>query len=625
MEKFYKEEKEGLYLFNQGTNYFSYKLFGAHFLEGNVARFVVWAPSAESIYLVGDFNEWTGEEYPLVRDAETGVWCGKFSGLKEKSLYKYRIHTKSGDVIYKADPFGRFFEHKPGTATKLYKEKKFRWGDKRWLNKRKKSNHNKSPMSIYELHLASWRHDGTAPYPNYRALAEEIVPYVKEMGYSHIELLPVSEHPFDGSWGYQQTGYYGITSRYGTPEDFKYFVNYCHQHNIGIILDWVPCHFCKDAHGLGYFDGSPLYEHENYDIAENEQWGTRHFNYDRGGVQSFLISNALFFFEEFHIDGLRVDAVAFILYDARPGAAQEVYHPGKVFIENLNKAVFKYFPDVLMIAEESSAWPLVTMPVYEGGLGFNFKWNMGWMNDMLKYMSMDTIYRKHYQNLITFSFMYAFSEQFILPISHDEVVHGKHSLVDKMPGTYEEKFDNYRMFIAYMYAHPGKKLLFMGNEIAQFIEWDYERPLDWFILDYPLHAGAQAFAKNINTVYAQETALFEMDHDPSTFQWIDHENHEYSIIAFTRKGEKEDDFIVVVCNFGTHHFDTYDIGVPFTGRYDLIIDSSDEQFSGKTSMTKKSVTAEKQKTHQFEQTLSITLPPLTTLYYKYRKNRRRYG
>ncbi|MBN2898753.1 MAG: 1,4-alpha-glucan branching protein GlgB [Clostridia bacterium] len=623
MKRFFKEASEAVYLFNQGENYYSYKTFGAHFLEKkqeSKVRFVVWAPSAKAVYLVGAFNEWMGDDYPLEKDGRTGVWAGLFAALQENQLYKYRIHTADGRIIYKSDPFGRSFEHKPGTATRLYREKKFPWADKRWLNKRKKTRHFHEPMNIYELHLSSWKHDGSMPYPNYRDLAQAIVPYVTEMGYSHIELLPISEHPFDGSWGYQQTGYYGITSRYGTPEDFKYFVNHCHQNNIGVILDWVPCHFCKDEHGLQNFDGQPLFEHEYEDLAENAQWGTRHFDYTKGGVRSFLISNALFFFEEFHIDGLRVDAVAFMLYDPREGRREEVYPPGVNFIQSLNKAVFKYYPDVLMIAEESSAWPMVTGPVYDGGLGFNYKWNMGWMNDMLKYMSMDTIYRKHHQNLITFSLMYAFSEQFILPISHDEVVHGKKSLLDKMPGSYEEKFANLRMFIAYMYAHPGKKLLFMGSELAQFIEWNYERPLDWFLLEYPLHRGAQQFMKTMNQVYKEESALYALDHQPRTFQWIDHENHDYSVISFLRKGEKKENHIIVICNFGTHYFDTYDIGVPMKGAYERILDSSEKCFSDVETGTRERVITSSRLTHNFEQTITITLPPLTTLYYKFSKN-----
>lgn len=621
MSNFFEQEKNGLYLFNHGKNYFSYNLFGAHFLKNDpqTVRFVLWAPAATHVYLVGDFNDWKGEAYALVKDVDTGVWSGEFPSIIENSLYKYRIHTSNGEVLYKADPFGRTFEHKPGTATRLYKEKKFKWADKRWLNKRSKNNHANEPMMIYELHLASWQHDGSAPYPNFKDLAAQIVDYVKDIGYTHIELMPVSEHPFDGSWGYQQTGYYGISSRYGSPEDFKYFINYCHQHNIGVILDWVPCHFCKDAHGLQAFDGTSLYEHPDAEIAENNQWGTKHFDYESGGVRSFLISNALFFLEEFHIDGLRVDAVAFILYDPRYDVAEHVYEPGKSFVEDLNKTVFKYFPDVLMIAEESSAWPMVTKAVCDGGLGFNYKWNMGWMNDMLEYMSMDTIYRKHHQNLLTFSFMYAFSEQFILPISHDEVVHGKRSLLNKMPGTYEEKFSNYRMFLAFMYAHPGKKLIFMGTDLAQFIEWDYERPLDWFLLEYPLHIGAQNFVKSINRIYGNEKALFENEFDPSTFEWIDHENHEYSVITFMRKGIKKENNIIVVCNFGTHYFESYEIGVPNPGRYELILDSSNDAYSGKKYNTKSEVKTTADKNHNHNNTLSITLPPLTTHYYKYHK------
>lgn len=621
MNNFFESEEKPLFLFNQGTNYHSYRLFGAHYLDSRKKniRFVLWAPEAKSVYLVGEFNQWMGHEYPLAKDHETGVWAGIFSDLEEGQLYKYRIHTASGEVIYKADPFGRMFEHKPGTATRIYKERKFRWSDKRWLNDRKKNKHYEKPMMIYELHLSSWKHDGTVPYPNYRELAEEIVAYVKDMGYTHIELMPVCEHPFDGSWGYQQTGYYGITSRYGSPEDFKYFVNYCHKNHIGVILDWVPCHFCKDAHGLQSFDGSALYEHPAKELADNEQWGTRHFNYDRGGVRSFLISNAIFLFEEFHIDGLRVDAVAFILYDPRENFSGQVYEPGKRFLEELNKAVFNYFPDALMIAEESSAWPKVSHPIYEGGLGFNYKWNMGWMNDMLKYMEMDTIHRKHHQNLITFSLMYAFSENFVLPISHDEVVHGKRSLLDKMPGTYEEKFANLRLFLGYMIGHPGKKLLFMGNEIAQFIEWNHKRPLDWFLLDYDLHAGVQQYMKQLNNVYLRESSLYEIDGHPETFEWIDHENHEYSVIAFLRKGETKDNHMAILCNFGTHYFESYDIGVPMAGTYELILDSSSKTFSGEISETLEMVNTQKKQKHNFEQTITVTLPPLTTLYYKYRK------
>jgi 1,4-alpha-glucan branching enzyme len=620
MKTFFEKESESIYLFNRGDNYYSYKTFGAHFLEkkkNSHVRFVLWAPSAVAVYLVGEFNDWVGDDYPLIKDGQTGVWVGEFAGLKENQLYKYRIHTLEGKMLYKSDPFGRRFEHKPGTATRLYREKSFRWGDKKWLSNRMKNQHFNEPMNIYELHLSSWRHDGTMPYPNFRDLADEIVTYVSKMGYSHIELMPVSEHPFDGSWGYQQTGYYGITSRYGTPEDFKYFVNHCHKHNIGIIVDWVPCHFCKDEHGLGNFDGRPLFEHEYRELAENDQWGTKHFDYTKGGVRSFLISNALFFFEEFHIDGLRVDAVAFILYDPRVGYEGEVYPPGKAFIQALNQAVFKYYPDVLMIAEESSSWPMVTGPVYDGGLGFNYKWNMGWMNDMLNYMSMDTVHRKHHQNLITFSLMYAFSEQFILPLSHDEVVHGKKSLLDKMPGDYEEKFSNLRMFIAYMYAHPGKKLLFMGSEIGQFIEWNYERPLDWFLLDYPLHRGVYEFTKEINKIYRQESALYELDYKPETFSWIDHENHEYSTVAFFRKGEKEKNHIIIISNFGTYYFNSYKLGVPMKGAYKQIFNSSDSLFTGEHQIGRKKVKTTSEPIHNFSQAINITLPPLTTLYYKF--------
>jgi len=620
MKEFLKENEMAVYLFKEGTNYQSYDFFGTHKKEVESQKgvqFNVWAPNAKSVRVIGEFNNWNGDNHVMKSVEDTGIWSLFTPKMKDYTLYKYEIHTHDGRVLYKADPFALHSEMKPQTASRVYTKRSYRWGDKRWLDKRKKTDSYNAPMNIYELHLGSWKSTAEDNYRNYRELAHDIVEYVKRMNYTHIEIMPIKEHPFDGSWGYQVTGYFSVTSRYGNPDDFKYFVNYCHKNNIGVILDWVPCHFCKDAHGLYEFDGNPLYEPHDRELSENPQWGTRNFDYGSGGVQSFLISNALFWFREYHIDGLRVDAVAYMLYYQNSGQENQINEDAVKFVKNLNKAVFAEFPDALMIAEESTAWPLVTGPIHDGGLGFNYKWNMGWMNDMLEYMEQDTLHRKWYQNLITFSFMYAFSENFILPLSHDEVVHGKKSLLDKMPGTYEEKFSNLRLFYGYMFGHPGKKLLFMGGEFGHFIEWNYKSELDWFLLDYEMHRKTQNYVKDLNKLYIEEPALYEIDSHLDTFKWIDADNSEYSVIAFMRNGVKEEEKIVVVCNFGTHHFDEYYIGVPEKGDYKLIFNSNEKAYGGCGSNVRKKVKSAGEPYHNFKNSIDISIPALTTLYYKF--------
>ena len=465
------------FLFHEGTFYKSYEFLGAHYIEGEGYRFVVWAPRAREVYLTGDFNNWNETNLPMRRIGESGLWNIVLPNVEEYQCYKYRIISFEGEVLYKADPYAFHAEERPKTASKLYDIKGFEWNDDYWQNNKEDDQYNQ-PLNIYELNLYSWKRKENGDLYSYRELADELIPYVKKLGYTHIELMPIMEHPFDGSWGYQLTGYFAPTSRYGTPKDFMYFINECHKKNLGVILDWVPVHFCKDAHGLARFDGTYCFESSDYIKAENNQWGTLNFDYTKPEVQSFLISNALYWHEYYHIDGLRIDAVAYMLYldftgnDIKNEYGGRENIPAIEFLRKLNKTVFEYYPQTMMIAEESTAWPLVTHPIHEGGLGFNYKWNMGWMNDILEYMEMDPIYRKDHQSALTFTMTYAFSENYVLPFSHDEVVHGKKSLLDKMPGSYEEKFSSLRLLYLYMYAHQGKKRLFMSGEFGQFIEWN---------------------------------------------------------------------------------------------------------------------------------------------------------
>lgn len=623
-----KKEKQNyndfpMYVFHQGKNFKAQDFFGAHKVSEDAYVFRVWAPHAASVFVIGDFNGWAEESAPMKKLNDGGIWEVTVDGVKNFDAYKYLIYTHKGRKHYKADPYARHAETRPGTASKIF-ESEYSWHDGSWLKKRADLSVYKSPVNIYEVHFGSWKRYDDGNTLNYRALAEELVPYVKKMGYTHIEVLPIAEYPFDGSWGYQVTGYFAVTSRYGTPDDFKYFVDECHKAGIGIIVDWVPAHFPKDAHGLAEFDGEPCYEYADPRKGEHLSWGTKVFDFGKNEVQSFLISNACFWFDEYHIDGLRVDAVASMLYldyDRDDGQWVPNENGGNenleavAFLKQLNETVFREHGDVMMLAEESTAWPMVSKPVYMGGLGFNFKWNMGWMNDILKYFSMDGIYKKYNHDLITFSFFYAFSENFVLPISHDEVVHGKGSLINKMPGNYNEKFASVRAFLGYMYAHPGKKLLFMGTEFGQFIEWDYKKGLDWILLDYEMHVLLQDYTRELNKFYKKNSPLWEIDYSWEGFNWIVSDDNTNSVIAFVRSDEAADS-IVAVCNFTPVLRKNYKIGVPEAEGYELVFNSDAKKFGGTGERLKKNYKVEKGEMHGYEHYIELVLPPMSTIYLK---------
>jgi len=620
-----------LYLFHQGTNYHAYELLGAHFMEQEGqrgVRFTVWAPNAEAISVVGDFNSWDEQAHPLARQADGEIWAAFIPGLTAGAAYKYSIAPQGGGPRFlKADPYALRAEKPPQTASVLYDFPAYEWHDLEWQRKKREASSYESPMLIYEVHMGSWRRTLEGGYLSYRDLAEQLVDYAAEMHYTHIEFMPLCEHPFDGSWGYQATGYYAVTARYGSPEDFMYLVDRAHQKGIGIIMDWVPGHFCKDAHGLWHFDGKNLYESDNELRAENRQWGTTNFDYGRTEVQSFLISNALFWLEEYHIDGLRIDAVANMLY-LNYGREDGQWQPNKYgntgnleameFIKRLNTAVFKYQPQALMLAEESTSWPLISKPVYMGGMGFNYKWNMGWMNDMLDYMSIDPLFRKGAQDKLTFSLMYAFSENFVLPLSHDEVVHGKRSLIGRMPGDYWQQFAGLRSFLGYWLAHPGKKLLFMGGEFGQFIEWKYDDSLDWHLVEgYPMHTKMLACSKAMNKFYCETPALWEVDFTWAGFTWIDCQDRDHSVIAFVCRGKKPDDFVVVVCNFTPEVQHGYRIGVPRKGTYHEALNTDAAEFGGSGVLNGGDLHATPVPWHDMAQSLVLTLPPLGVIFLKW--------
>ena len=621
-----------LYLFHQGTNYHAYEMLGAHFVERDGkkgVRFAVWAPHAKSISVVGDFNEWDTRVNPMTRGRDGEIWDVFIPGIEEGAVYKYAIEPQwGGPRIMKADPYGFYAEKKPNTASRVYDLSKYEWKDGDWFEQKKKESSYERPMLTYEVHAGSWRRTKDGEYLSYRDLADQLIDYVKKMNYTHIEFMPLCEHPFDGSWGYQITGYYAVTSRFGTPDDFRYLVDKAHENGIAIIMDWVPGHFCKDEQGLRHFDGQTLYESDNEQLAENWEWGTTNFDYGRTEVQSFLISNAMFWFEEFHIDGLRIDAVANMLY-LNYGRKDGEWTPNKYgdtgnleamdFLKKLNESIFKYHPQALMIAEESTAWPLISKPVYMGGMGFNYKWNMGWMNDMLKYMSLDPIYRKWNHDKVTFSFMYAFSENFVLPLSHDEVVHGKCSLISKMPGDYWQKFAGLRTFFAYWIAHPGKKLLFMGGEFGQFIEWNYDDSLDWHLpQQYPMHKKMLEYSRALNKFYCDHKALWQVDFDWNGFQWIDCNDNENSIVSFIRKAEDPSDYLVAVCNFTPEVRHGYRIGVPEKGSYVEVFNSDDEAFGGSGVKNEGEIKTEDVKWHDRDQSIVLTIPPMATIYLRHK-------
>lgn len=639
----YNISEEAIFLFHQGTNYHSYQLLGCHNIEWEGKqgyRFSVWAPHAKEISIIGSFNQWEGHEHVLKRITNEGFWVGFFTDIPENVPYKYNIISENGDVLLKADPYALQSELRPATASLTPILSTYGWNDQAWQEEKQEFDAYTSPISIYEVHLGSWRTKKITPleswetkdadeFYTYRELAEDLIPYVTSLGYTHIELLPLAEHPFDRSWGYQITGYYSVTSRYGSRDDFKYFVDQCHQQGIGVIMDWVPGHFCKDEFALRQFDGEALYEYEDPRKAEKRSWGTLTFDFGRPEVQSFLISNALFWFEEYHIDGIRVDAVASMLYlnfDKSEGE-EKIYnaHGGEenleayAFIRKLNETIFSYEPNALMMAEDSSDLPLVTAPTYKGGLGFNFKWNMGWMNDMLKYMESDPVHRKWHHNLLTFSFMYTHSENFLLPLSHDEVVHGKKSLLDKMPGDQWQKFANLRLLYGYMMAHPGKMLLFMGGELGQYAEWKDQEALDWHLLEYPLHKGIYMYVKALNHFYREYPELYELDHEPEGFEWIDPHNTNQSIIAFRRRSTSPEDELIIVCNFTPNVCYDYKIGVPDSGIYKEVFNSDAVDFGGSGQLNAAEHFSFPEEWHQSAQHIKIKIPPLAIAIFKREK------
>ena len=601
------------YLFHRGEYRQAYEYFGAHPTR-NSTVFRIWAPSAKSVAVVGDFNDWTAREEDYCHKiTNEGIWEVEIKKIKKGNLYKYLIETSWGEKILKSDPYAFYSELRPQTASIINGNPKFRWADKRWLNSREIGY--AKPINIYEVHLGSWKKKENGTYYNYKEIAELLVEYMLEMNYTHIEIMPITEYPFDGSWGYQGTGYYSVTSRYGTPEDFMYFVNYFHKNNLGVILDWVPGHFCKDSHGLYRFDGSACYEYEDPSLGENE-WGSANFNVSRNEVRSFLLSNLYFWIKEFHIDGIRMDAISNMLY-YRDGLSEN--KRSVEFLQYLNQSLHEEYPDVMLIAEDSSAWPLVTKYQADGGLGFDFKWNMGWMNDTLKYMEQDPFFRKSHHGKLTFSFMYAFSENFILPLSHDEIVHGKNSILNKMPGYYEDKLAHVKNLYSYQMAHPGKKLNFMGNEFVQGLEWRYYEQLEWQLLkDNKGSQDIQKYVKALNKLYLEEEALWHDGQDG--FEWIEHENINENMLIFLRKTPNMEDFIIAVFNFSGKDHEKYPLGVPLEdGEYEAILDSNEKKFGGSYQGRKRKYKPIKKSWNYREQYIEIKIAKNSAIFLKYKK------
>jgi 1,4-alpha-glucan branching enzyme len=624
-----------LYLLSEGNHYDIHEKLGAKVktIDGvKGVRFAVWAPNAKSVCVTGNFNFWSQESHPMVNVMNSGVWALFVPGLNEGEVYKYAIKSQNNDIHLKADPFAFQAELRPKTASVVNSLEGYSWNDVNWMDKRSKMDFQKSPFSIYEVHLGSWKKDFNnfdfptdAGYKNYRQIAYEIVDYAKVMGYTHIELLPVMEHPLDESWGYQVVSYFAPTSRYGTPQDFMFFIDYCHQNGIGVILDWVPAHFPTDEHGLNNFDGTQLFAYKSLKKGFHKEWGTLIFDYGRNEVRNFLISNALFWFEKYHIDGLRVDAVASMLYldySRNEGEWEPNIYGGREnleaidFIKKLNEVVHSYHKGIVTIAEESTAFPMVSRPTYIGGLGFDMKWNMGWMNDTLKYFSKEPIHRKYHQNMITFSLWYAFNENFVLPISHDEVVHGKKSLLEKMPGDEWQRFANLRLFFLYMFGHPGKKLNFMSNDIAQYKEWNVKDSLDWFVLDFDLHKKLNYFVKDLNALYNNHPAMYDVDFRPEGFEWVDFSDADSSVIAYIRKSESSKEVLLFVMNMTPVIREGYKLGVPFDGYYKELLNSDGNEYGGSGNGNAGGVKSVHKKKNQWFNTISITLPPLAGIIFK---------
>ena len=621
---------DDLFLFNEGSHYRLYEKLGAHPItvddvEGTY--FAVWAPNARQVFVMGQFNGWDKSGHPLCPKGESGIWEGFIPGVAKGTIYKYYIVShRRGYRVEKADPFAFYAETPPKTASITW-DLDYSWRDQAWMENRHANNALDAPISIYEVHLGSWRRvpEEDNRHLSYQELAPNLAEYVKQMGFTHVEFLPIMEHPFYGSWGYQVTGYFAPTSRYGTPQDFMYLVDYLHQHDIGVILDWVPSHFPNDEHGLGYFDGTHLYEHGDPKQGIHPDWNSFIFNYDRHEVKSFLLSSALFWLDKYHIDGLRVDAVASMLYldyGRKEGECIPNKHGGRenlgaiTFLRRFNETVYQESPDVQTTAEESTAWPMVSRPTYLGGLGFGLKWDMGWMHDTLEYMTKDPIYRKYHHNDLTFRLVYAFFENFVLPLSHDEVVHGKGSLLGKMPGDDWQKFANLRLLLGYMYAQPGKKLLFMGSELGQWREWAHDESLEWHLLDYAPHSGLKRWVEDLNRFYRGQPALYELDFEQAGFEWIDCNDVEHSVLSLIRKGRSPDDLLVVVCNFTPTTHSNYRIGVPKSGFWRELLNSDAKEYGGSGQGNLGGVEAAPIPLHGRSYSLTFTLPPLAIVFFK---------
>lgn len=623
-----------LYLFHEGTLFEGYKMFGAHFEiseERQGFRFTVWAPNARSVSVVGDFNNWEPGESPLDPVSHSGVWTVFIEGIGEGERYKYAIQTPSDSIILKADPYAFYAETRPSTASLTCRLDGYEWQDSKWMRKREKEDVYHRPMMIYECHLGSWKKDKDGRLLSYRELADTLIDYVCENGFTHIELMPIMEHPYDRSWGYQITGYFAPTSRFGSPEDFMYFIDACHERGIGVILDWTPAHFCRDTHGLGRFDGTALYEPADPKLADRPQWGTYNFNFGKKEVVSFLISNARFWMDVYHVEGFRIDAVSSMIYlnhnrdlpfELKNKNGGDENLEAIDFLKKLNQAVFNKFPSALMMAEEATDYPLVSAPVEDGGLGFNYKWNMGWVHDILQYMKLDPEERHDHHQLITFSMLYAFSENFILPFSHDELVYGKRSLLNKMPGDEWQKFANLRVLYGYFMTHPGKKLLFMGSEFAQFDEWKDLEQLDWNLLEHKTHQSFLHYSSELNHFYQKTSCLWRLDHEEEGFEWIDPNNGEQSIISFIRKGKRKGDYCVIVCNFTPAVYHNFRIGMPAEGNYLEMLNSDVIQFGGSGQLNSEPVPSVPAPYHNQKFSMEITVPPLgMTIFMKQTKKR----